>query len=64
MRNRIGYIYGFKLELFSPPSLCQSGAVLEQYTYYYQKGYYRQLAGNPYYYCYESQQKTSLRMAA
>jgi len=61
--NHIGYIYGFKLEPFSPPSFCQSGAGLEQYTYYYQKGY-RQLAGKPYYYCYESQQKTSLQMAA
>lgn len=64
MTSHIGYIHGSKLETFSPPVFCQSGARLEEYTYYYQKGY-RQVTGKLYYYCYESQQKTAaLRMAA
>ena len=60
MTHHIGYIHGCKLEAFSPPSFCQSGAGLEQYTYYYQKGY-RQVAGKPYY---ASEQRSLLRVAA
>jgi len=60
MTYHIGYIHGSKLEPFSPPSFCQSGAGLEQYTYYYQKGY-RQVAGKPYY---ASDQRSLLRVAA
>ena len=48
MIRHIGFIHGSKLEPFSPPSFCQSGAGLEQYTYYYHKGY-RQTTGKPYY---------------
>jgi hypothetical protein len=62
MTRHIGFIHGSKLEPFSPfspPSFCQSGAGLQQYTYYYQQGY-RQVTGKPYY---TSQQKP-LRMAA
>jgi hypothetical protein len=47
MTKHIGYIHGFRLESFSPPSFCRSGASLEEYTYYYQKGY-RQITGKPY----------------
>jgi hypothetical protein len=46
MTKHIGYIHGSKLEPFSPPSFCRSGAGLQQYTYYYQKGY-RQVTGRP-----------------
>jgi hypothetical protein len=47
MTHHIGYIHGSKLESFSPPSFCQSGAGLQEYTYYYQKGY-RQVTGKMY----------------
>jgi hypothetical protein len=47
MTKHIGYIHGSRLESFSPPSFCRSGAGLEEYTYYYQKGY-RQVVGKPY----------------
>jgi hypothetical protein len=47
MTHHIGYIHGAKLELFSPPSFCRSASGLEQYLYYYQKGY-RQVTGRPY----------------
>jgi hypothetical protein len=47
MTKHIGYIHGSRLESFSPPSFCQSGAGLEEYTYYYLKGY-RQVTGKPY----------------
>jgi hypothetical protein len=30
MAHHIGYIHGSKLEAFSPPSFCQSGARLEE----------------------------------
>jgi len=64
MTRHIGYIHGSRLEPFSPPSFCQSGAGLEEYTYYYEKGY-RQVTGKPYYYRSEFQDKPSaLRMAA
>jgi hypothetical protein len=59
MRHHIGYIHGSKLEPFSPPGFCQSWAALEEYTYYYQKGY-RQVTGKPY----TLEQQKSLRMAA
>ena len=39
MTHHIGYIHGSKLEPFSPPSFCRSGARLEECTYYYQQGY-------------------------
>lgn len=39
MAHHIGYIHGSRLEPFSPPGFCQSAAGLEEYTYYYQKGY-------------------------
>jgi hypothetical protein len=48
MTHHIGYIHGAKLEPFSPPSFCRSGHGLEEYAYYYQKGY-RQVTGKPYY---------------
>ncbi len=60
MTFHIGYIHGSKLEPFSPPSFCRSGARFEEYTYYYQKGY-RQVAGKPYY---ASEQRSLLRVAA
>jgi hypothetical protein len=47
MTYHIGYIHGSKLEPFSPPSFCRSGAALEEYLYYYQKGY-RRTSGNSY----------------
>ncbi len=47
MTRHIGYIHGAKLEPFSPPSFCCSGAGLQEYTYYYQKGY-RQVTGKLY----------------
>ncbi len=47
MTHHIGYIHGSKLEPFSPPSFCCSGTGLQEYTYYYQKGY-RQVTGKPY----------------
>ena len=47
MTRHIGYMHGSKQEPFSPPSFCQSGAALEEYAYYYQKGY-RQVTGTPY----------------
>ena len=47
MTRHIGYIHGSKLKPFSPPSFCQSGAALQEYIYYYQKGY-RQSMGKPY----------------
>jgi hypothetical protein len=47
MTKHIGYIHGSKLEPFSPPSFCRSGAGLQEYTYYYQKGY-RLTTGRPY----------------
>ncbi len=48
MTRHIGYIHGAKLEPFSPPSFCQSGAGFQQYAYYYQKGY-RRATGEPHY---------------
>ena len=47
MTHHIGYIHGSKLEPFSPPSFCRSGAALQESLYYYQKGY-RQVAGKSY----------------
>ena len=47
MTHHIGYIHGARLEAFSPPVFSQSGAGLEEYTYYYQKGY-RQVTGKVY----------------
>lgn len=47
MTRHIGYIHGSKLEPFAPPRFCQSGAGLQEYTYYYQKGY-RQVTGRTY----------------
>ena len=47
MTHHIGYIHGAKLQPFSPPSFCQSGAGLDEYTYYYHKGC-RQVTGKPY----------------
>ena len=64
MTRHIGYIHGSKLEPFSPPCFCQSGVGLEQYTYYYQKGY-RQATGKPH--CSSSitsKRSSLLRMAA
>jgi hypothetical protein len=46
MTHHIGYIHGSKLEPFSPPNFCRSGAGLEEYLYY-QKGY-RQITGRLY----------------
>ncbi len=60
MTRHIGYVHGSKLESFSPPSFCQSGAGLQEYAYYYQKGY-RQVTGKPYYYAPEQK---PLQMAA
>jgi hypothetical protein len=48
MTHHIGYIHGSKLEPFSPPSFCRSGAGLEEYAYHYEKGY-RQVTGKPCY---------------
>ena len=62
MTRHIGYIHGTKLEPFSPPRFCQSGARLEEYTYYYQKGY-RQVTGQPHYHSAPGQ-KPLLRIAA
>jgi len=47
MTHHIGYIHGSKLEPFSPPGFCRSGAGLQEYTYYYQKGY-RRITGRLY----------------
>jgi hypothetical protein len=33
MTNHIGYTHGSKLEPFSPPIFCRSGAGLQEYTY-------------------------------
>ena len=61
MTHHIGYIHGAKLEPFSPPNFCQSGAALEEYTYYYQKGY-RQVTGGKLYV--PEHQEEPLRVAA
>jgi hypothetical protein len=63
MTHHIGYIHGVKLESFSPPSGCRSGAGLEQYTYYYQMGY-RRVTGKPHHHHSASEQKSLLRIAA
>ena len=63
MTRHIGYIHGSKLAPFSPPCFCQSGVGLEQYVYYYQKGY-RQVTGKPYFYCPAPKQKSSLLLMA
>ncbi len=48
MTHHIGYIHGSRLAPFSPPSFCTtSGARLEEYRYYYQKGY-RLVTGQEY----------------
>ena len=47
MTRHIGFIHGSKLEPFSPPSFCRSEAGLQEYLYYYQKGY-RQITGKLY----------------
>ena len=47
MTKHIGYIHGTRLESFSPPTFCRSEAGLQEYLYYYQKGY-RQVTGNLY----------------
>jgi hypothetical protein len=60
MTRHIGYVHGSKLEPFSPSSFCQSGAALEEYAYYYRKGY-RQVTGKPYYHAPEQK---PLRTAA
>lgn len=62
MTHHIGYIHGSKLEPFSPPGFCQSGAALQEYTYYYRKGY-RQVTGKPYYYHHAPERKPE-RLAA
>ena len=49
MTHHIGYIHAVKLEPFSPPSFCRSGAALEEYTYYYQKGYRQATGGESYF---------------
>jgi hypothetical protein len=36
MTHHIGYLHSSKLECFFLPSFCQTGARLEEYTYYYQ----------------------------
>ncbi len=61
MTRHIGFVHGSKLEPFSPPSFCQSGAGLEQYAYYYQKGY-RRVTGKPF--VVASGQEEPLRVAA
>lgn len=48
MTRHIGYIHGSKLEPFSPPSFCRSGAALQEYIYYYYQKGYRQATGKPY----------------
>jgi hypothetical protein len=58
MTKHIGYIHETKLEPFSPPSFCRSGAALQEYIYYYQKGY-RRATGKPY-----TPEQKSPRMAA
>ena len=58
MTRHIGYIHGSKLDPFSPPRFCQSGAGLQEYTYYYQKGY-RQVTGRTY-----TPEQSSRRIAA
>ena len=63
MTRHIGCIHGSKLEPFSPPCFCQSGARLEEYTYYYQKGYC-QVTGKPHHHQAASEQKSLLRRAA
>jgi hypothetical protein len=62
MTRHIGFIHGTKLEPFSPPCFCQSGAGLEEYTYYYQKGY-RQVTGKPHHDYSAAEQKSLLRAA-
>ncbi len=48
MTHHIGYIHGSKLKPFSPPSFCRSSeAALEEYRYYYSKGY-RRVTGKEY----------------
>jgi hypothetical protein len=47
MTRHIGYIHGSKLKHFSRPSFCQSGAALQEYIYYYRKGYCKS-TGKPY----------------
>ena len=47
MTRHIGYIHGATQEPFSPPPFCQSGAGLQEYTYYYSKGF-RQVTGRSY----------------
>jgi hypothetical protein len=61
MTRHIGFVHGSKLEPFSPPSFCRSGAGLQQYTYYYQQGY-RRVTGKPYYY--DTPKQKLLRIAA
>jgi hypothetical protein len=63
MTRHIDYIHSPKLEPFSPPRFCQSGARLEEYTYYYQKGYH-QVTGKPHHHHSASEQKALLRIAA
>ena len=60
MTHHIGYIHGSKLEPFSPPCFCQSGHRLEEYIYYYRKGY-RQVTGKP---CYYAPQQKPERLVA
>ena len=56
MTYHIGYIHGSKLVPFSPPSFCRSEAGLEEYAYYYRKGY-RQVTGKPYQYALQRKPK-------
>jgi hypothetical protein len=58
MTKHIGYIHGSGLESFSPPRFCRSGAGLEEYTYYFQKGY-RQVTGKPYHVPEQQLQRTA-----
>ncbi len=58
MAKHIGYIHGIELEPFSPPSFCRSGAALQEYAYYHQKGY-RRAKGKPH-----TPDQKSLRMVA
>ena len=47
MTHYTGHIRGSKPDPFSPPEFRRSGAGLEEYAYYYQKGY-RRATGKPY----------------
>jgi hypothetical protein len=48
MTHHTGHIHASKPDPFSPPEFYRSGAGIEEYAYYYQKGY-RRVTSNPYY---------------